>query len=264
MRANPFEPTEIARATGWSSSFGPRAARRAPAPAKRPSASPRCMGSPSRSSATMQGCAEGASFFVVYGQSRHEVDAGSHRRGRGAHRGLVARRDRAASLRPSSAGRSSSSAPAPGATRTRSASTPSSTTRATRGRRGLESYKAFEVLQPRGAGRKRDPRCSRLGACAPTRSSREPGHHSAQLSQGERPIAGRAPRAQGIAARRESPLRRLPAWTTRWRSSSASTPASGRGPSRRDVASYIVERVADRLVERNAEPGDPTPPAPAP
>ena len=44
----------------------------------------------------MEECAEGYTYFVVYGHSQHAVDVGTHRGARGRTEALDARRDRAA------------------------------------------------------------------------------------------------------------------------------------------------------------------------
>jgi hypothetical protein len=66
------------------------------------------------------------------------------------------------------------------------------------GDKGLESYKGFEVVQPRRAGRERPARRAR--ARAPRRRHpRQPGHHAAQLPQGERRALVELAQARGVA-----------------------------------------------------------------
>ena len=144
------------------SAVGPRARGRA-------SASPRRTAHASRWSTTMEQCATGYTYFVVYGHSaargrRREIDVAEL-----AAQPLT-REEIEAARQASSAARSSWSARAPAATRTPSASTRSSTTRATPARRGSRATRAStpttsaprsrttsSLARARGARRRRHP-----------------------------------------------------------------------------------------------------------
>jgi hypothetical protein len=118
--------------------------------------------------ATMEECAQGSTYFVVYGHSKHSSTSRRSRSPRSAPRRSHARRSSIASARGWVA-RSSSSAHAPGPTRTPSASTRSSTTKATRATRGSRATRASRrttsARRSRTSSWWRDPALSR-----PTRS----------------------------------------------------------------------------------------------
>ena len=148
---HPTSPTRPLRAYGDREgdgmvqiSFVAAGCRRPRARARPPSASPRCTASASRSSPRWRQCAEGYSFFVVYGHSR--ARRRPSRRStcpRCAPRRSRARRSSSASRRGSAA-RSSSSAPAR-ERRAHRRHRRDPQLQGLRGDKGLESYKGFEA-----------------------------------------------------------------------------------------------------------------------
>ena len=181
--------------------------------------------------ATMEACAEGSSFFVVYGHSRHEVDAASIdvaevrtealSRDEIEHR-IATRLGRKIVVVGACTGSDAHTVGIDAILNYKGYA----------GDKGLESYKGFEVYN--------------LGAQVEneTSSPRAPGplHADAILvsqvitqrncHKENGRVARRAPRARRDGGARSSCSSAARAWTTSSRSSSASTPASARAPSR--------------------------------
>ena len=140
--------------------------------------------------ATMEACAEGYSFFVVYGHSRHAVDVARSTCPRCAPRRSRARRSSSASQT-----RLGRKIVVVGACTGSDAHTVGIDAilnyKGYAGDKGLESYKGFEATT--SARRSRTRRSRRAPApLKRRRHPRQPGHHAAQLPQGERPRARRA------------------------------------------------------------------------
>ena len=104
------------------------------------------------------------------------------------------------------------------------------------GDKGLESYKGFEVYNL-GAQVENDQLAARARALEGRRDPRQPGHHAAQLPQGERARARRAARAAGLARATSSCSSAARASTTSSRSSSGFDAGFGPGTKPGDVAS---------------------------
>ena len=100
-----------------------------------------------------------------------------------------------------------------------------------RGRQGPRELQGLRGVQPRRPGRERPAR--RAGPRARRRRHpREPGHHPAQLPQGERRARSSSCSSAGLAERASSCSSAARASTTSSPSSSASTRGSARAPSR--------------------------------
>ncbi len=164
--------------------------------------------------ATMEECAEGFSFFVVYGRSRARGRGLVHRCARGADRSPLSRRDRAPHPDPSRAENRRSSVPAPAAMLTRSGSTRSSTTRATRATRGSRATRASRstIWAPRS---KTSSSPHARGRSEPTPSSSARSSPSATATRRTAaPSSSRSSGTDGVARSSSSSAARE--WTTRW------------------------------------------------
>ena len=179
---------------------------------------------------TMEPCAEGYTYFVVYGHSQHSVDPSTIDVPEVRTEALT--RDEIEHRVKTRLGRK---IVVVGACTGSDAHTVGIDAilnyKGYAGDKGLESYKAFEAYNL-GAQVENEQLAERALALERRRDPREPDHHAAQLPQGERARARRSREEAGLARARSCCCSADRASITSSRSSSASTRASARARSR--------------------------------